>query len=203
MVDEQELHHALLRLRRLLRMRVHLHALGRPASRRPAAASAPSRPARGTCGSWRRSTASCDSRSAARRCRACSRHPSPCCRARTSTALPSISMFSMRTAAYVGNEALLVVDVVLEFVAEVLDEALHRQRRGVAERADRAALRCCRRRNSAGRGPRCGPGRARCGRPCATASRCPRGTACTGRTTPRSRSTTGAAATSPCSASRP
>ena len=36
--------------------------------------------------------------------------------------------------------------------------------------------------------------RARCGRPCATASRCLRGTACTGRTTPRSRSTTGAAA---------
>src|SRR5207247_2359259 len=36
----------------------------------------------------------------------------------------------------VGNETALVIDVVLELVAEMLDEALHRQRRGVAERAD-------------------------------------------------------------------
>ena len=37
------------------------------------------------------------------------------------------------------HQALLVIDVVLEFVAEVLDEALHRQRRGIAQRADRAS----------------------------------------------------------------
>ena len=80
MVDEQELHHALLRLDRLVAACVqHLHAVGRPAWRRPAAAWAPSRPRPGTCGSWPRSTASCDSRSAGRRCRACRRHASPCC----------------------------------------------------------------------------------------------------------------------------
>src|SRR6267378_4710734 len=37
-----------------------------------------------------------------------------------------------------GDEAPFVLDVVHELVAEVLDEALHRQRRGVAERADGA-----------------------------------------------------------------
>src|SRR5882724_440041 len=38
-----------------------------------------------------------------------------------------------------GHHAALVVDVVLEFAAEMLDEALHRQRGGVAERADGAS----------------------------------------------------------------
>src|SRR5690242_21104829 len=38
------------------------------------------------------------------------------------------------------HEALLVRDVVLELAAEMLDEALHRQRGSVAERADRAPL---------------------------------------------------------------
>src|SRR5262245_59433695 len=38
----------------------------------------------------------------------------------------------------VGDEALLVLDVMHELAAEMLDEALHRQRRGVAQRADGA-----------------------------------------------------------------
>src|SRR6185312_4290494 len=38
------------------------------------------------------------------------------------------------------HEALLVRDVMLELAAKMLDEAFHRQRRGVAERADRAPL---------------------------------------------------------------
>src|SRR5260221_8559238 len=84
----------------------------------------------------------------------------------TSTCLPSTSIFSMddippklaslvspkgagaplgrpggrARRSYVGGHlALLVVDVVLEFVAEMLDEALHGQRGGIAQRADRAA----------------------------------------------------------------
>src|SRR5262245_10252233 len=56
----------------------------------------------------------------------------------TCTGLPSISMFSIALLHVGRHHALLVVDVVLEFVAEMLDEALHRQRRGLAERADRA-----------------------------------------------------------------
>src|SRR3977135_3468372 len=57
----------------------------------------------------------------------------------TSTGLPSTSIFSMAGQSYVGrHEASLVVDVVLEFVAEMLDEALHRQRPGRPQRADRA-----------------------------------------------------------------
>src|SRR5262247_2015775 len=39
----------------------------------------------------------------------------------------------------VGHEAFLVLDVVHEFVPEMLDEALHRQRRSIAQRADGAA----------------------------------------------------------------
>src|SRR5512135_3752894 len=51
---------------------------------------------------------------------------------------PSISTFTGgRASDIVRHQALLVIDVVLELVAEVLDEALHRERRGVAERADR------------------------------------------------------------------
>src|SRR4051812_2573249 len=38
-----------------------------------------------------------------------------------------------------ADKAALVLDVVHELVAEVLEEALHRQRRGVAQRADGAA----------------------------------------------------------------
>src|SRR6516165_11434340 len=38
----------------------------------------------------------------------------------------------------VRHQAALVIDVVLEFVPEMVDEALHGQRRGVAQRADRA-----------------------------------------------------------------
>src|SRR5665213_354882 len=58
----------------------------------------------------------------------------------STTGLPSISMFSMAGGSCVRrDEALLVVDVMLEFAAEVLDEALHRQCGGVAQRADRAS----------------------------------------------------------------
>src|SRR5215470_13103541 len=59
----------------------------------------------------------------------------------TCTWRPSISRLTVVLIGsdVVRHEAALVVDVVLELVAEVLDEALHRQRRGVAERADRAA----------------------------------------------------------------
>src|SRR5512135_315230 len=58
----------------------------------------------------------------------------------TWVAFPSISRFSRGRASDIRrHQAALVVDVVLELVAEVLDEALHRQRRRVAERAYRAA----------------------------------------------------------------
>src|SRR4030095_1921624 len=60
----------------------------------------------------------------------------------TCTALPSTSRFSIEggVSNVVGHDALLVIDVMLEFVAEMLDEAPHRQRRRVAQRADRPAL---------------------------------------------------------------
>jgi hypothetical protein len=63
-IDQQELHHAFLRLDRQFGMSEHLHAVGRPVSRRQAGASAPSRPAPDTSGNWQRSRASCDSRNA-------------------------------------------------------------------------------------------------------------------------------------------
>src|SRR5215471_1398105 len=60
----------------------------------------------------------------------------------TCTARPSISMFSMSCGRsdVLGNNALLVMDVMLEFAPEVLDEAFHGERRRIAERADRPAL---------------------------------------------------------------
>src|SRR5215468_8113885 len=58
----------------------------------------------------------------------------------TSTFLPSISRFSIGQASdVIRHQASLVIDVVLEFVAEVVDEALDRQRCGVAQRTDRAS----------------------------------------------------------------
>src|SRR4029450_9708480 len=58
----------------------------------------------------------------------------------TCTGLPSTSRFTIAICGshVVRHQASLVVDVILELVAKVLDEAFHRQRRGVAERADRA-----------------------------------------------------------------
>src|SRR5688572_22528638 len=57
----------------------------------------------------------------------------------TSICLPSISISrGMGALQVVRDQALLVLDVMDELVAEVLDEALHRQRRGVAQRADGA-----------------------------------------------------------------
>src|SRR5438105_4462587 len=58
----------------------------------------------------------------------------------TCTGRPSTSRFSIdRPSHVIRDEALPVVDVILEFVAEMLDEALHRQRCGIAERADGAS----------------------------------------------------------------
>src|SRR6266850_4507840 len=56
----------------------------------------------------------------------------------TCTALPSTSRFSIGLHV-VGHDALLVVDMVLELGAKMLDEALDRQGRRVPERANRAA----------------------------------------------------------------
>src|SRR5258708_2799290 len=70
----------------------------------------------------------------------------------TSVSLPSIVSLGMKCplcrlplgdagrGGISGNRhhAALVVDVILEFTAKVLDEALHRQRRCVAQRADGA-----------------------------------------------------------------
>src|SRR5690349_12539257 len=74
----------------------------------------------------------------------------------TSTSLPSTSTLSivlsrlcygrgvragpspLRLAVRPADQAALVLDVVFEFLVEVLDEALDGQRRGIAQRADRA-----------------------------------------------------------------
>src|SRR5271167_1752286 len=58
----------------------------------------------------------------------------------TCTAWPSTSRLSvvMGASDVVRHQAPLVIDVVLELGAEMLDEALHRQRGGVAQGADRA-----------------------------------------------------------------
>src|SRR5713226_1040262 len=59
----------------------------------------------------------------------------------TWTGLPSTSRLTVviGTSDVVRYQAALVIDVILELVAEVLDEALHRQRGGIAQCADRAA----------------------------------------------------------------
>src|SRR5215831_15955066 len=55
----------------------------------------------------------------------------------TCTGRPSISRFSSgRASDIVRHQAFLVIDVMLELVPEVLDEAFHGQRRRVAQRAD-------------------------------------------------------------------
>src|SRR5581483_4910517 len=54
----------------------------------------------------------------------------------TSTGLPSISRWIMRSL----DQAFPVLDVMPEFVVEMLDEGAYRHRRGVAQRADGAAL---------------------------------------------------------------
>src|SRR5215470_3090155 len=58
----------------------------------------------------------------------------------TCTCWPSISrlIVVVIVSDVIGHEAALVIDVVLELVAEVLDETLHRQRRRIAERTDRS-----------------------------------------------------------------
>src|SRR5450756_2174479 len=57
----------------------------------------------------------------------------------TVTGLPSTSRFNILVSDIARDQALLVLDVVLELVAKMLDEALDRQRRGVAQRAYGAA----------------------------------------------------------------
>src|SRR5215467_2721580 len=68
---------------------------------------------------------------------------------RTSVSLPSMVTFGISGGLSLakrrrgriprlGHHAALVIDVVLELAAEMLDEALHRQGGGVAERADGA-----------------------------------------------------------------
>src|SRR5207302_10519751 len=61
---------------------------------------------------------------------------------RTWTALPSISRFNMRNERLFvrRDDARPVIDVMLELRPEMFDEALHRQRGGVAERTNRPAL---------------------------------------------------------------
>src|SRR5512138_3463040 len=56
------------------------------------------------------------------------------------TVLSLISSSSGRVVELLDDAAPAVVDHVLELVAEVLEEALHRPRGGVAERADGVAL---------------------------------------------------------------
>ena len=93
------------------------------------------------------------------------------------------------------DAAAAVLDHVFELVAEMLQEALHRPRGGVAERADRVAFDLVRDVDQhvevfAAPLP-CEDARAACG----TASRCLHGTACTGRRTRRSRSARAARST--------
>src|ERR1700687_2381840 len=57
----------------------------------------------------------------------------------TATAVPSTSRFNILVSDIAGNQTLLVIDVILELVAKMLDEALDRQRGGVAQRAYGAA----------------------------------------------------------------
>ena len=93
------------------------------------------------------------------------------------------------------KRALALGDVGLELGPELRDERVHRQRRGVAQRADGVAQ-ADRRERGDGDGdveqqlevarPRRGPPRSCAG--CAPARACPRGRGCTGRRTPRRRS---------------
>src|SRR6202162_2406091 len=57
----------------------------------------------------------------------------------TATALPSTSRFNILVSDIARDQTLLVIDVVLELAAKMLDEALDRQRCGIAQRANGAA----------------------------------------------------------------
>src|SRR4051794_17675238 len=66
--------------------------------------------------------------------------PAGTCSAWPSTSILSCAIVVRPSSGIRGHEAPLVVDVILEFVAIVLDERAHRHRRRVAQRADRPAL---------------------------------------------------------------
>ena len=171
-------------LTRLRRLRAHdLHAVGRPAWRRPAAAWAPSRPRPGTCGSWPRSTASCGSRNAGRRCPL--RRPHRIDHAARAASLsdrclPSISIFdhvgpfsssamslshlarpahSMPVATRLSHHTMHVLCSMWysNSSRKCLRKPCHRHRRRVAQRADGAALDVVGHVDRAGPGLPCGP----------------------------------------------
>src|SRR5512135_852054 len=54
----------------------------------------------------------------------------------TCSARPSISILSVAIVKFRSHHASLVFDVVLELAAKMFEKALHRHRRGVAQRAD-------------------------------------------------------------------
>src|SRR5512139_2968022 len=54
----------------------------------------------------------------------------------TCSVLPSISILSVAIDKFRSDHAALVFDVMLELVAKMFEEALHRHRRRIAERAD-------------------------------------------------------------------
>src|SRR5512139_2325955 len=54
----------------------------------------------------------------------------------TCSARPSISILSVAIVKFRSHHASLVFDVMLELAAEMFEKALHRHRRGVAQRAD-------------------------------------------------------------------
>ena len=93
-------------------------------------------------------------------------------------------------------------DVRLVLVPEMLQRRQHRRDGGVAERAQRLAGDVAGDARRADRGRASAPRRARCAAGSCAASRCPRGTACTCRTTRGDRSAAGSRPATPCRSCR-
>ena len=187
MVDQQEFHHAAPRLAHHRRCRCGPPCRRRPDRRRRRSASAPSRPRPGTCGNCRRPTAARGSRSAGFPRPPASQACSTSTPFGTSTSMPSTVTFAIaRYSAAIGSgraDSPLLVGARCALPSPAGNAG---SGPGSARPPHRRARRSCGPRSAASPAPACRSRPARRGpRPCgpspASSSPCPRGTACTGR----------------------
>ena len=208
-VDQQQLEHALARLVHRRRIGLDDHAFGDRHGARRAAAWASSRSRPGTSGNCRRCSGADGSRTPASRgrpprtpaARSSPAGPRPPVRRSSASACAGPWPFNLHRPARSGRAPRLFGvfrDPPLDLRPEMPDQALHRPRRRIAQGADRVALDLLGDvleqvdLLDLGAGPRPSASSS------ATASRCPRGTACTGRRTRACRTSTAGRSPSRC-----